>query len=548
MDELTPLQVSMYADGACDAEEKAAIEAHLAGSETSRARVAAYVAELEAISGALTFADDTVDIPAFADLKLKRRITLREFAIANLATGVLLWSASFLWKTLFGELIVSASARLTEVFLPDAYNLATGAVLYLFTEGNTMLETYPLTVATVLAGLTIAWLVAYLRHHRGAMAAGVALMVAMGVSSPEALAIEHRGGDDGNVTLAADETVEDTLILTGRSIVVDGNVTGNLLAFAERIIVNGEIGGNVITAGESIAINGKVGGTVLSAGSSVELAGAVVAKDAFAAAGKVEVDRGSSVGGNLVVTSERAELGGTVTRDVLAFSENVEVSGEVGEDLIAGAEELNLLRDARVNGDIRFYNDDENDLVQAPEATVLGAIEFLGEPEERRNRYADPGYYVTQLIRLAGAILAGFLLLWLLPAVRDVELTGGADGAATAGFGLAALVATPVLIVLMAVTLVGFPLAILTLFAWFAAIYFAKIVLAMVLGRLILEAADMDDTVLLTLVAGLATIIIAVNIPGIGGLLNFLMTIVGLGLVVRMILDYIRDVDGEIYS
>jgi len=81
-------------------------------------------------------------------------------------------------------------------------------------------------------------------------------------------------------------------------------------------------------------------------------------------------------------------------------------------------------------------------------------------------------------------------------------------------------------------TLIGLPLALIALACWLIAIYFAKIVVAGFLGRSLLEKNNTHTPIALVLLAGLVPIFIAINLPFIGGLVNFLLVVVGLGMLV----------------
>jgi len=55
---------------------------------------------------------------------------------------------------------------------------------------------------------------------------------------------------------------------------------------------------------------------------------------------------------------------------------------------------------------------------------------------------------------------------------------------------------------------------------------------------LLLDSPEEGSSLPLTLLAGLGIITVAVNIPAIGGILNFLLTTLGVGMIVLLVLDY----------
>src|ERR1043165_9592249 len=87
------------------------------------------------------------------------------------------------------------------------------------------------------------------------------LMVAL-APSPAVLCVSALCAADfrhqEDLVIKADETVDDDLYLTGRSMTIDGIIDGDVIAWAQEITINGSIKGSLIAAGQCIAINGEV--------------------------------------------------------------------------------------------------------------------------------------------------------------------------------------------------------------------------------------------------------------------------------------------------
>jgi hypothetical protein len=307
------------------------------------------------------------------------------------------------------------------------------------------------------------------------------------------------------------------------------------------------VGGNLITLGDAITVHGRVGGSVLSLGSSIELVDATVDGDLWSAGDRVSINGASRIGRNAAIATEFFSMAGEVKRDLLTFGEKIELSGKIGEDFEVAADRVSLMGSASVGGNLRVRIDDENDLQRSPDSVVNGEVEIL-TPEskfDRVSKYATVGYYIRQLLRLVSAFIAGFVLLWLIPGLRDITLGSGVSGIKTAGIGLVGLVTLPVFMLLFAVTVVGLPFTVVGFFSWLLAIYFAKIVLASVLGQMILASSEKNGSLLWTLLAGLVAVLLVVNIPVIGGIFNFILTIIGFGMIVQVVLNYTLGLDGS---
>ena len=133
----------------------------------------------------------------------------------------------------------------------------------------------------------------------------------------------------------------------------------------------------------------------------------------------------------------------------------------------------------------------------------------------------------------------GSLFLWLFPVLRTVAVAKGSEALKTGGIGLLALIAIPILILVAAITIVGIPLALMGLALWFTSIYLAKIVTAVFIGRVLLETSNRHYAVIL--LAGLVAVLVVVNIPFIGGLLNLALTILGMGMIAELVMARFRS-------
>ncbi len=544
MNHLIDLQCTLYTDGALDTAEASEMADHLASCAHCRARIQAYAGESALIRAALMQQEA---VPIATVPKFSKGLDLKTFAFANLATGLVLWTVQFLWKTLFGELIVNIFTEITSIYVPNAYELIVAAAMYVYREGTTMIDTYLGLIVLTAVVLGVATLA--LRYRRARTMVGLGLGVVLGaslVAPTPAHALDFRFGED-LVNITAGETIADTLVIGGESVIIDGNVEGDLITGGERLVINGSVSGNVIALGQSVTINGNVGGTVIGAAEVLELSGAQVVGDIWVAGETIELGKGTRIGRNATVAGERIILTGHVTRDLTVAGESLEVSGSVGEDIEAFTDQLRLIGDASVGGDIRFRSDDEDRLQQSPDATVQGSVTFSSvfEESEPRNRYLDPQFYINQVLGLVAAFVAGVTLLWFFPDLRYLRLGNSGENFRTAGLGLIGIISLPVVAILMGITVVGLPLTVVGLFFWAFMLYFAKIVLASYLGQVILVSSDQDDSLPLTLLAGLGAIFVAVNIPAVGGIINLLLTIIGVGMILRLMLRYVRDLDED---
>ncbi len=131
-------------------------------------------------------------------------------------------------------------------------------------------------------------------------------------------------------------------------------------------------------------------------------------------------------------------------------------------------------------------------------------------------------------------------MLWLFPVLRDASFPNAGAVLKAGGLGLAAAVTLPVAALLVCLTIVGIPIAILAFVLGAVGLYVSKAVIAQIIGRSVFRAPQGPPHYAATLITGLVIVIVAINLPGIGGLANFVLTLVGFGVIVSLILARIN--------
>ncbi len=269
----------------------------------------------------------------------------------------------------------------------------------------------------------------------------------------------------------------------------------------------------------------------------MSLANARVGRDFYGFANGVEIGPEANVAGNAMGFGETVDVDGRVGVDFRGFGARVSVSGAVEGDVEGYAGTVTVQPTARIGGNVTGHVDTAGDLSVAPGAVVGGTVnEQLVEREQRRNEYSTFGYYFGQVIRLAGAFVTGLLLLWLFPVLRETSLPSALAVLKSAGIGLAAAVTLPVAAALFCVTIVGIPLGVLTFLVGAIGLYFSKAVIAQIIGRGVLRNRATPPHFAATLIVGLVIVIVSINLPWIGWLANLVLTVVGFGVIVSLIL------------
>lgn len=521
---------SMYADGALLPREAALLWRHAAHCTACRTRIEALRQESEALRAALKHVDEAAPIPRF-----EPPARARDFVV--LVASVLLiggFSQAF-WSTLAAA-IPSELTWLSPFKSGVLFDRAVSVVTFIVSEGSAMWTATLNFVGAALVLAFVAWLAVSTVRHR-AFAGVAAALLAVVVALPSiGHAFEIRRSD-GAVTIAADETINDTVLAMGQTVSVDGTINGDLLAFGREVTVRGNVTGNLVTGAQRVIVEGTVGGSVLGGAETLAFANARIGRDLYGFANQVDIAPSTNVSGNAIAGAETVNVDGRIGIDLKGFGSAVNVGGAVEGDVEAGGRTITLLSTARVGGNVTAHVDSIGDFSVADGATVGGSVdEQIVDREHRRNRYETVGYYFGQVIRLAGAFVTGLLLLWLFPVLRDVSLPNVLAVVRSGAIGLAAAVTLPVAAVIICFTIIGIPLAMLTFMIGAIGLYFSKTVMAQIIGRGILRNRETPPHYALTLLVGLVIVIVAINLPWIGGLASLLLTLVGFGVIVSLLI------------
>jgi len=349
-------------------------------------------------------------------------------------------------------------------------------------------------------------------------------------------AFELRHVHEGDIRIGAGETVAGTLVVSSETLHMDGVVDGDLIVTCERVQLAGTVRGNLFVFARSLELTGRVEGSVVGLVEQTDLDGSV-AGSVYIASERVRVGPTGALGRDLMLFTTESLLIGKIARDVVFAGDRIEVRGEIGRDLQARwrVERVTLLDSARIGRDVDVWLAAPDDLVRAEGAQIGGELR-RHEVESARSRYLgiyrDPWFWALHAVGLVAAFLFGLLVHAFAPWLLDFELRSARSFFATLGLGFGALVATPLAMLLLALTLVCIPIALLGLGAWLTAFYLSEIVIAAALGRRMLPPRDASTWAFgRTLLAGLAVLIVAQHIPFVGIPIWVITVLVGFGVL-----------------
>ncbi len=380
------------------------------------------------------------------------------------------------------------------------------------------------------------------------------------LSLPPALAGEIRG--DRVIHIRADEVVDDDLLVAGEEIIIEGVIKGDLMAAGRIIKVNGQVEGDLLAGAQIVIINGEVGDDVRAGGMVIVING-LVGDDVLAGGMALESGPNSSIGGDVIVGSSQALVGGQVGGDVIAGVGGLKIAGTVDGNVEASIESgtgpgpspvtfisnmpnvpplqpvsmgLSLGEGASVAGDINYKG--SAPVKNLNEGAVGGEVEFSPVVATQTDTDAGPGIWLlNQVQRLLRLSLFAGLVLWLMPglleAARDKvqqkpwpSVGWGLLTPLLFGIGLGLLGLLAFLVDLPVLVLGTFIFSYLLVLFYLGAVVVGRWLGGHLLARSMPRRAD---SILWTTLSGLAIIWVLTAIPILGLLIGFVVSMLGVG-------------------
>jgi cytoskeletal protein CcmA (bactofilin family) len=512
--------VSIFVDGELAGEEAQRLRDHLATCRRCRQLLDALRAENRVLSESLQELPEEAASPA--------------------------GSPHLPWSLGWGEVVVVAAVLalgsivvgwIDKLSIPDALqwlnpfslsgrtNLFFNLSYYLAQGGTAMLSEYAAVIGKIFLLLLLGGSALLLARRWRLQQSGLRLLIVLLAVSLPGFALERRHSEF--VTVAANETVDDTLLATGNIVRVEGVVNGDLLAFGESVEVRGTVKGDLVSFAKRTVVSGTVEGNIYNFSNSLDLDGQL-GHSIYGGMQSLRVNDRGRVGHGILVGAGDVTIEGEVNRDATLYAGNADVSGRIGRELSMAGDSLTLTNTARIGGNLSVRVRDLKKVHIADGATITGTRDI--QIRVRQSHFARPKFYFYRAVWLAAAMLVGWLILILFPGFFQASTHAVGSGWRSLGLGFGVLAGVPVAIVLSAITVVGLPVSLILLAFYLVAIYLSMIWVGAYLGRMILKpTTETKGDWLLALLVGLLILTVIRYIPYLGGFVHFVVICLGLG-------------------
>ena len=341
------------------------------------------------------------------------------------------------------------------------------------------------------------------------------------------------------VTLpSGEEVTSDYYIKAGEIVEISGTVNGDVVVAGGQVFIDGVVNGDLLAVGGILNISGEVTQDLRVAGGQVTLSGEV-GRNASMAGGNIEITKEAVIGGGLLVAGGNITLSAPITGDLYVSGGNVVLANKVGGNIDANVGNLRLMSSADVGGNIVYTSEEEiliddaasvsgnvarKTLPKVDMPTDFKSIEDIGE---QVGRIGD----VFRVISFLSALIIGLIMVKLFPNyLKSTTEIVKENPWKALGAGIILVIVTPVVFVILLMTVVGIPLAFLVISSYAIVLYLTKLYFSYLLGQYIGKYVKIKNTYVM-FAAGLLSYYILRIIPIVGGLTALTSLFMGAGML-----------------
>ena len=238
-------------------------------------------------------------------------------------------------------------------------------------------------------------------------------------------------------------------------------VRGDLVAAGGHVVVEQPIGADAALAGGSVDVRAPVAEDLRVAGGSISIE-SKVGGDLFAAGADISLRPGSTVAGAAELNGANIRVQGRIEGPLRGRAQKIVLDGEVGGPTHLSAQRIELGPNARLMGPLTYVSPAE--VSRAEGAVVQGPVTREAAPGNgpARAGKASPGGGSgapgAVLVYIALLAFSSAFMLLMPTFANGAAAQLRASPWAALGIGVASLLAMPVVIVLLFITILGIPL------------------------------------------------------------------------------------------
>lgn len=274
------------------------------------------------------------------------------------------------------------------------------------------------------------------------------------------------------VSVPYEQTLSQNLYLAAGSASVNGEAVGDVVGIASALTIDGTVREDLTAAAASAQLAGVTDGDVRIVAGDVRVSGRV-AGDLLVLGGTVDVMPSAAVAGDTVILAGDVTVDGTLGEHVHIIGGSISFNGSArGDVFIRGTGGVTFGEASDIGGSLTYQAPDKQALPQS--ARIAGELTY--EQTTTLAPFDTAFFGFAVLLELLALAVATLIFIHILPAIaRDIGEYGVPHFGWNVLYGVLFIALLPLIIVLLAASILGFYLALI-----FAALYIVLLVSAAV--------------------------------------------------------------------
>jgi len=347
--------------------------------------------------------------------------------------------------------------------------------------------------------------------------------------SSQEKAVETTQGNEttSETTQSTDNSMKKSdVYLTGDDVKVDYIVDGNLFILANTVTISSQIGGDAFICAKTINVEkeGYIYSNLFAAANEVNISGVVY--DLYTTANTLNIN--GYVYRDIRTSSDTLNFSGVIGRNAYVYSKNIEISSNSDG-------QSSVTNKATIYGDLNYSSSSEASI---PEGTVTGSVNY--SPVTTSTKSKSISSYILALGRFIVTVLVIWLLyLWLAP--KFLENTGALLSKKllpVIGSGILTPIIFVIAFVLLLILGLTSNIAIIGTMLFAVLLMISNSTFVIAINNLVCKKFNIskNTTTFGVLIITSAVIWLLELIPVVGSILNFVIMIIGLGILVTAII------------
>lgn len=330
-------------------------------------------------------------------------------------------------------------------------------------------------------------------------------------------------------TVSTNETSKDSyknsdVYLMGDNVTIDYVVDGNLFVMADTVTINSKIGGDAFIMAKTINVEDQayIFSNLFAMADSIDIKGVVY--DVYALAQNFTVSNGY------------------IYRDAKLCCNTININGVIGRNAFVSCSNINFNTDENdkgiIYGDLTYSAPSE---LSFDKNIVNGNVTYKAPKvsPEKSVREIVASYISDLGAFLAFVIIIWLVCLWVAPKfLNDTNKFVGKKTLNVLGTGLLTLIAVPIACIILLLLQLTAGISLLTVAIYILALIVAKSIFTIVANNYLCSKLNINKNTGIfgmLIVSGVIVWVIS-ELPYVGGIVSFIISVLGLGVLVSAIL------------